>query len=62
MIELALRLDADEDYVYLVERGKDALHPLVLEALRGLPLHVEGGVVPLSTLARRVGAKKLHKA
>jgi hypothetical protein len=36
-----MRLDVDENYVDLVEIGKDALYPLDLEALRGVSLHVE---------------------
>jgi hypothetical protein len=39
-----MRLDVDENYVDLVEIGEDALYPLDLEALRGVPLHVEGDV------------------
>jgi hypothetical protein len=57
-----MRLDVDENYVDLVERNKDAFHPLILEALRGVTLHVDGGVALLSTLARSIGAKKLHEA
>jgi hypothetical protein len=57
-----MQLSINENYVNLVERGKDAFHPLILETLRGVPLHVDGGVALLSTLARRIGAKKLHEA
>ncbi len=39
-----MRLDVDENYVDLVEIGEDAFYPLVLEALRGVPLHMEGDV------------------
>jgi hypothetical protein len=39
-----MRLDVDENYVDLVEIGEDALSPLDMEALRGVPLHVEGDV------------------
>ncbi len=57
-----MRLDVDENYVDLVEIGEDALYPLVLEALRGVSLHVEGGVPPLSTPTRRTDARQLHEA
>jgi len=57
-----MRLSINENYVDLVERGRDAFHPLILEALRGVPLHVEGGAPPLSTPTRRTDARQLHKA
>jgi hypothetical protein len=57
-----MRLDVDENYVDLVEIGEDALYPLALEALRGVSLHVEGGVTSLSTPTRRIDARQLHEA
>jgi len=52
-----MQLDVDEKYVDLVEIGEDALYPQVMEALRGVSLHVEGGVPPPSTPTRRIDAK-----
>ncbi len=57
-----MRLDVDENYVDLVEIGEDALYLLVLEALRSVSLHVDGGVPPLSTPTRRIDAMQLHEA
>ncbi|MFZ8808939.1 MAG: hypothetical protein ACO2PN_12675 [Pyrobaculum sp.] len=45
-----------------MEIGEDALYPLVLEALRGVSLHVEGGIPPLSTPTRRIDARQLYEA
>jgi|GEM_PF-3985242 hypothetical protein len=50
-------LDVDENYVDLVEIGEDALYPLDLDGSRGVSLHVEGGVPPLSTPTRRIDAR-----
>jgi hypothetical protein len=47
-----MRLDVDENYVDLVEIGKDAFYPLVLEALRYAPLHVEDGTFHLFSVCQ----------
>ena len=41
LTELALWLGVNEDFIDLVEVGPETPCPLVLDALRGLPLHVE---------------------
>ncbi len=41
LTELAMWLGVNEDYIDLVEIGRDTPCPLVLEALRGVPLYVE---------------------
>ncbi len=41
LAELALWLGVREDYIDLVEVGPETPCPLVLEALRGVPLYVE---------------------
>ena len=41
LAELVLWLGVKEDYIDLVEVGPETPCPLVLEALRGAPLHVE---------------------
>jgi hypothetical protein len=56
-----MRPDVDENYVDLVKIGEDALYPLDLETLRGVSLHVERGVPPLSTPTRKINARQLHE-